>query len=371
MHPHLNKFRLYYGDYGRSTTQNLFIIIGCLIQGKTVNLYDLKDEVGKISEKCKSKSDSHYRRLTRFFTKSSTSLLWVSILNYGIDLLGKDTRLCYLDGTEWSIGKFNLHCLVLAVDYQGVAMPIYFKIYQHKGVLSQKERISFMELANKFCQLTDSIIIADREFIGESWFANFSALSLHFVIRLRKGQYKNNLIGLSSYLKLEKRALKKGKASSLVIINGLTFRLWVVKNAVRNYGEPLVYILTTILDKRNTPDLYRFRWKIECLFKHLKTNGYNLEDLRMTNLDKIRLLISMVTLAYIIAIVMAFDKRKKEPVKKKYYKNGTSFDVVSVFKQGQSLLKQSFITLGGLLKIIQFLRTTWTVPIPEHYLNVQ
>lgn len=273
-------------------------------------------------------------------------------------MLGKDKSVCYLDGTEWSIGKFNLHCLVLAVDYQGIAVPIYFKIYKHKGVLSEKERIDFMKLANQFCQLTNSIIIADREFIGNKWFENFHDLSLNFVIRLRKGQYKNNLVGNISYLKLEKRALKKGKASSLVLINELTFRLWIVKNAIKNDKEPLVYILTTIINKRESPDLYRLRWKIETLFKHLKTNGYNLEDLRMINLDKIRLLLSVVSLAYIIAILIAFKNRKKVPVKKKRYKNGTSFDVISIFKQGQSLLKQSFVTLGEFLEKIQYLKTT-------------
>lgn len=371
MHPHISKFSLNYGHHRLSTVQNLFILVGCIIQGKTVNLNNLKDEVGKISEKYKSKSDSHYKRLTRFFAKYSTSLLWASILNYGMDLLGKNTSLCYLDGTEWSIGSFKLHCLVLAVDYQGIAVPIYFKVYQHKGVLSEKERVNFLKLADDFCQLTKSIIVADREFIGDDWFTNFHTLSLHFVIRLRKGQYKNNLTGSINYLTLEKRALKKGRASSLVMIDKLLFRLWIVKNAVKNDKEPLVYILTNIVDKRNMPDLYRLRWKIECLFKHLKTNGYNLEDLRMTNLDKVRLLLSMVILAYIIAILLALDKRKMKPMKKRYYKNGTSFDIISVFKEGQSLLKQSFVTLTGFLKIIQFLKTTWVGPIPEHYMNVQ
>jgi hypothetical protein len=53
MHPHIDKFRLNHGNYERSAIQNLFIILGCVIQGKTVNLYDLKDEVGKSRESAK------------------------------------------------------------------------------------------------------------------------------------------------------------------------------------------------------------------------------------------------------------------------------------------------------------------------------
>ena len=202
-------------------------------------------------------------------------------------------------------------------------------------------------------------------------FLHFYNLSLDFVIRLRKGQYKHHLSGNRSYQSLEKRAIKKGKASSIVVINDLEFRLWIVKNAIKDDKEPLIYILTTILDKQNTPDLYRLRWKIETLFKHLKTNGYNLEDLRMTDLNKIRLLISIVILAYIMAIITALEERKKEPIKKKTYKNSSSFDCISVFKQGQSLLKQSFISLIRFLDIMQFMNVTIKAPLPFNKQFVQ
>ncbi len=91
----------------------------------------------------------------------------------------------------------------------------------------------------------------------------------------------------------------------------------------------------------------------------------------MTNLDKIRLLFSMAILAYIIAIIMALANRKKEPVKKKYYKNNTVFNAVSVFKQGQSLLKQSFVTMNAFLEIVQYLKAVISVPIPPPSINVR
>lgn len=354
MHPHLSKFRLLYPDYRPSCLQNLFIILASLIQSKTVNLYDIKDEVGKISEKHKIKSESHYRRVTRFFLRHASTSLWASVLKYGLSLIGNDTRLTYLDGTEWSIGEFKLHCLLLAVDYKGVAIPIYFRLYNHKGVLSEKERMDFMKSAQAFCGLSVANIIADREFIGDKWFTHFYDSSLHFVIRLRKGQYENNT--QKSYESLEKKAIKRGRATSIVCINGLEFRLWIVKNAVKSEDAPLIYILTNLLDKKDAPDLYRLRWKIESLFKHLKTNGYNLEDLRMKNLNKIRLLVSIVILAYILSVLSAFEERKKQVVRKKKYKNKVYFDWISVFKQGQSLLKQRFTTLAQFLEIIQNLK---------------
>jgi transposase len=113
-----------------------------------------------------------------------------------------------------------------------------------------------------------------------------------------------------------------------------------------------MYLLTNLLNKRDSPDLYRLRWKIEYLFKHLKTNGYNLEDLPLKDTHKIRLMVSLVILAYILVICQGFEARKKKPMKAKKYKNQTN-DTVSVFKQGQSILKQAFVTLTQLINIIQ------------------
>ncbi len=91
------------------------------------------------------------------------------------------------------------------------------------------------------------------------------------------------------------------------------------------------------------------------LFKHLKTNGYNIEDLSITDLYKIRLIIAMVIMAFIFAVLTALDERKLKKCAKKYYQNGTSYDEISVFKQGQSSLKQSFVSLKQFLDFVQLL----------------
>ena len=182
----------------------------------------------------------------------------------------------------------------------------------------------------------------------------FCKIRIVFTCRIRQNMYKNNLTGNLSYTQLQKRAFKKGQASGLVQVEGQLFRLWIIKKIETDSKEPLIYILTNILTKRNAPNLYKLRWKIECLFKHLETNGCNLEALRMTNLCKIRLMFSMVVLAYIMSILMALDERKEKTVKKKTYKDGRTFDAISVFKQGQALIKQRFVTLLRFLDLVQF-----------------
>lgn len=80
---------------------------------------------------------------------------------------------------------------------------------------------------------------------------------------------------------------------------------------------------------------------------------------------------SMVVLAYILSILTALDERKEKTVKKKTYKDGRTFDVISVFKQGQSLIKQRFITLNRFLDLIQFQNVIIKTPIPSNKYFVQ
>jgi hypothetical protein len=134
---------------------------------KIYSLYNLRDEVGKLTEKYKSKAESPYKRLTRFLVWYSTGSLWANVLQFGLELLNKNERtLSYLDATDWSIGKFNVHILVLSIDYQGTAIPVYFQVYSHKGVLSEKKRIEFLERAASHTDLKDKTIIADRDWAG-------------------------------------------------------------------------------------------------------------------------------------------------------------------------------------------------------------
>jgi hypothetical protein len=371
MTPHIAKFREHYTDIGRSVVKNLFVFIACLIQGKTVNLYNLRDEVGKITEKYKTTSGGHYKRLSRFLQANSTSKLWHYVLKYGISLLKKNIRVCYLDATEWEIGNFQLHILTLAIDYQGVAIPIYFQVYEHKGVLSEKERIKFLQIACTYFPLQKIILIADREFIGKEWFEEMHKLQICFICRVRRGMFKNQLIAGRSYEKLQARARKKKRASILVNSGLNQYRLWLVHKQDTSTNEEFIYIITNVLDKQQIPNLYRMRWKIELLFKHLKTNGYRLEDLRIKDLNKIRLIFAMLSLTYILAILAALNERKNKPMKQKKYKDQRYFDMESVFKQGQSLLKQRFISLKGFLCLVQFLENTSCYYQPINLIFVQ
>ncbi|GAB4118115.1 MAG: hypothetical protein Fur004_27400 [Thermoflexibacter sp.] len=91
------------------------------------------------------------------------------------------------------------------------------------------------------------------------------------------------------------------------------------------------------------------------MFKNLKTNGFNREDLRIEDKDKIRLLFSMVVLAYILAVLAGVEDRKKTRVRLKTYAKKSPFEEISCFKQGYYLLIKYCIKFALFLDFIQSL----------------
>ncbi|MDJ1472030.1 transposase [Xanthocytophaga flava] len=259
-----------------------------------------------------------------------------------------------MDSTEWKIGQYPLHVLVLAANVKGIAVPVYFRIYTHKGVLSEKERIGFIRKSLSVIDLRDKLLIADREFIGKDWFDFLSKNRIDFLIRLRKGIYQQWVdLECKQYEKLQKRALKKAYAQAQFTLEKQPYRLEVYRNENQSEKEPLLYLLTNRLKEKRTGKQYGKRWKIEyCFkhlneycFKHLKTNGFNLQQVAFQDTNKIRLLISFVIVAYILAIEQGILQEKQNPVRHIRFANGKKYRSVSIFRDGLQKLKEKLTYL--------------------------
>ena len=58
-------------------------------------------------------------------------------------------------------------------------------------------------------------------------------------------------------------------------------------------------ILISNLKTHNALQYYQDRWQIECLFKGLKSSGFNFEDTHVTHLDRLERLLSVTMLAFV------------------------------------------------------------------------
>lgn len=339
--PHLRKFSEFYERYGLGAVKNLWLLT-CLIPiARTVNLNKLKDHVGGLLENDKTSPGSHYRRLTRFFEDwGGDEGLLHDVMRHNLRLLKSiGHKILVMDGTSWEIGQSKIHYLVLSVLVGPVAIPIYWVQLEKLGSSSQEERQQMFEKAMALFDLQGMTLLADREYVGQKWFKFLKDNKIHFVIRMRHGDYVESVNDApgKSYLQMYSKCAAKYKlVKKQVWFLGLAFTLVMIPNPKADAAEGVFIFLTTLPDAKKASALYAKRWKIECLFRHLKTNGYNLEDLNLRNAGKNLLLLAIVITAYILAMKEGWARRKQ--INTNTFKDGSQWPETSIFREGLAIL---------------------------------
>jgi hypothetical protein len=354
----LDKFKKDCPKKYQTSLKNLLLVISSIIVKETVNLNKLKHQLGVILGNETTQSDSNYRRLTRFFDESfHLYSLWKMLLkvviSQVIQRLDKRSGHKYLlmDATCWELGVVKFHFLFLSMVYEGISIPIFFVNLSKKGHSCFDERKRFLQMADILIPLKGMTLIADREYIGRDWFIFLvSELSLNFIIRLPQGGYKTDIGYLYGQFI---RDIKKGKTKEISLkIGNHTFRIVGTKNKnPENADDDLVILLTNLpLKKQKIIAIYGIRWQIEGMFKAMKSNGFNLEEMSLTNPLKVRLMLCIIIVCYVLCVSEGIKKFKKKS--KKQQQNLR----VSIFQQGYEILnlktQKIVLFLDWLLNVI-------------------
>lgn len=353
--PHLRKFSEFYEKYGLGAVKNLWLLTSLIPIARTVNLNKLKDYVGGSLGNAQTEPGSHYRRLTRFFQD------WGGREGFLHDVMAQNLRFLkgmgfktlVMDGTSWKAGETEFHYLVLSVLVGGAAVPLYWVQLEKLGASSQKERKELFEKALSLFDLKGMTLLADREYVGREWFKFLKDNKIHFVIRMRLGDYEQdvNAAAGKAYYKMYHKCAEKGKVvKKQVWLEGQAYTLVMMPNPKSSAEEPVLIFLTTLADAKKAAELYVKRWKIECLFKHLKTNGYNLEDLNLKDKGKNLLMMAIVTTAYILALREGWKRQKEIPLK--LYADGSQWPDVSIFREGLAWLTAQCYRFSEFLKYV-------------------
>lgn len=365
------QFTEYFANHDRTVVKNLLITAESIFEAGTTNLNRAKDKVGNITGNTETQPDSNYKRLTRFFTVEEKRELVKSLLCLCCCMLDSKVRVEYLalDGTSWECGEKDIHLLTLSIVYGGVSIPIWWEELDKKGTSNFSERKKVIEGAGKFLELRGLILLADREYIGREWFKYLKGNKIDFIIRLKHKVYKQEIDAASleacpkdvfqkaRYIKLKRMALFrkywKYGVSKQFDMSGQTYTFVVFKNPKKDAEEKLVYFISSLKDKRKIVGAYPIRWTIESCFKHLKSNGFNLEHVNMQDPLKIMLMMGIVVFLYVLCIVEGLRRLKKtKPSDWKKYSNGKKYLTVSFFRKGLSYLNLMF---NNLTTFIQYL----------------
>jgi hypothetical protein len=196
----------------------------------------------------------------------------------------------------------------------------------------------FREAMEHF-DLKGMTLLADREYVGAKWFKCLVDNKIEFVIRLRFGDYYQavNEAPGKTYQQMYDQCLVSGKFCRKRIELGDRFYFISIRsNPKMPPGDEVIIFLTRIRPVKKTVDQYVKRWRIECLFRHLKTNGFGLEAINFKPVGRSNLLMAIVGLSYALTIRVGWAARSK--IRIIQYADGTVFPADSVFRKGLSLL---------------------------------
>ena len=139
-----------------------------------------------------------------------------------------------------------------------------------------------------------------------------------------------------------------------------------MRNPRPDAEDELVYLLTNFHSPTQASRLYQWRWQIEVCFKHLKSNGVNLEAMNVQGKEKRHLMMAMAVLVYILAIREGLLKEDQSGIRwVKDKRSGFKYRAVSVFLKGVDIVSRK------VLNLVQFIRYLRKITKGEYQLIFQ
>jgi hypothetical protein len=307
-----------------------------LIACRTVCLYRLANALPG-----SAKPSSHYKRLQRFLRGFDLDFTVLARLVVALTRQEPPFVLA-LDRTNWRLGKAELNVLVLALVYNGVAFPLFWKVLGKAGNSNLRERQALLEqYLNAFGNGSVAYLCADREFGGAGFARWLCSEQVPFVLRVRGN------VGLTSATGQRRTARglfwhgKVGEARQLGRRRVFGRGLPLFVSGMRVEGGDFVIVVSD--REGDLLSCYGKRWGIETLFGCLKRRGFDLEATHVSAPDRLSRLLGVLTLAFCWAYLSGawlFEQRAW-----KVKKHGRL--LVSLFRRGLDWLQRLFLPLCG------------------------
>ena len=265
--------------------------IVALVTVKTVNLTELACALAG-----KSKQDSQYKKLQRFFR--FFEIPYADIAHLVVHLLGvAGPWTLTLDRTNWKLGKVELNLLVLGIVHQGIAYPVVWWALDKAGNSSTEERITVLEIfLDLFGKEQIAGVVADREFVGHQWLRWLRAQEINFHLRIHANYQVTNGRGKKVAAYRLFRATRVNTPLVLETPRQMWGDTWYFSGCYLGSGEYL--ILVSPHYAAEAVEQYALRWEIETLFAALKTRGFCLEATHLTAPERLDRLVALLALTF-------------------------------------------------------------------------
>ena len=296
-------------------------------------------------------AETNYRRLQRFFALFHFDFEEIAELLLALRV-STEPLVLVIDRTEWHFGGRTINLFVLGYLESGITVPLVWKELDKAGATGEEERIALVE---RILPLIDprriEALVADREFIGEQFFAWLCRRDFRFVIRIRKnarlyhrGRRKTRRAG-EVFAELAEGEEQRLRDRHLVYGT----HLYVV--AVREGAEP--WILVTNARPAQARALYRSRWSVETMFGAFKSRGFDLEATHLAASDRLEKLFGVLALAMVWALrVGLWRAEQKAIVIKKHGRRAKSLFRLGLDYLQEHLLNHNWVALRPAFQIL-------------------
>jgi Transposase DDE domain len=279
-----------------------------------------------------AKEESNYKRLQRFLREFE--LPYAQLAALVVKLLGLPGPYALaLDRTNWKVGLVDINILMLSIVYRGVGFPVVWIVLPKAGNSDTIERKTVVEIfLDLFGAQNIACLLGDREFVGKAWFRFLKEHRIKFEMRLKKDTLVRNARGK---LVQAWRLFASTRVNQILVIPEAR-QMWGMKlflsGCYLGQGEWLLLVAPEFSDNPNQE--YQKRWGIETLFGALKSRGFNLEDTRLKEPERISRLLALLALAFTWAFVVGQWQAVVKELKLK--KHG--YPPKSVFRLGLNML---------------------------------
>ncbi len=240
---------------------------------------------------------SKFRRLQDFFYEVLLDFNAVAALLMGfVGKLTNEPLTLALDRTNWETRGNDVNILVLSVCLGDVGLPIFWLDLRMAGNSDTPCRIG---LVRQFVELfgTDNIhvLVGDREFIGQDWFAGLIGEGIPFVMRLRENIYLSSTRGRKRKAVRFFYGLRPGEFRQLDQRRGCGVEMTVC--GLRTSKGELLILACHGIEGSAATQAYMRRWNIETGFEKLKSHGFHMESSRLRGDGKMELLLAALAIA--------------------------------------------------------------------------
>lgn len=330
------------GKSSKSNKVSVEILKG-LILGRNISSTVCANYISGYSAK-----QSKIRRIERFYAKGylkQSRAISISILS---NCFEGERILLSMDRTNWSCGKKDINALIVYGSGLKLNSMLNIELLDNHGgnsCFEDRERI-LDPVIERIGLGAITALLCDREFFSLKFVNYLIDRDIPFVIRV-----KENLNIVKPLIK----CLRVGcKTLRHQVIGRLGDKDIVADLSIKSLTDE--YLITISYKVDNPLKLYRKRWNIECFFKSIKTAGFNIEDTRITRLERLKTLFMLCALAYLACFAIGkYRHYTATPMKFKktlncyqfsFFRYGLDWITELIFSTSKPLINLSFHPLN-------------------------